>query len=322
MNEGSAKIFLRVRNISTGIALAATLLALLINQVVGEGHLAWQVLLALVALAVGIPHGAIDHLISLPTHSLKKLIIFISAYVALAVVSGAAIFQWNVLGFQIIVLISFLHFGFGDASFLAELRASLGQRARTPIHHYLYAITSGALPVLLPLTSDQTKSALKEIQPEITNWAGSFVSTIRITLLILTGVTLLHCAAHKEWRDGLDLTALLFLSLLTPPLVAFGIYFGCWHAARHTARLTSLLPSSKQLTDDGRYGRAYLAAIYPGLPALVGACVLALVLVLKWNQDFSNTYFWNLLVIVWALTVPHMMATARFDRKFLVKIKK
>ena len=322
MNEGSAKIFLRVRNISTGIALAATLLALLINQVVGEGHLAWQVLLALVALAVGIPHGAIDHLISLPTHSLKKLIIFISAYVALAVVSGAAIFQWNVLGFQIIVLISFLHFGFGDASFLAELRASLGQRARTPIHHYLYAITSGALPVLLPLTSDQTKSALKEIQPEITNWAGSFVSTIRITLLILTGVTLLHCAAHKEWRDGLDLTALLFLSLLTPPLVAFGIYFGCWHAARHTARLTSLLPSSKQLTDDGRYGRAYLAAIYPGLPALVGACVLALVLVLKWNQDFSNTNFWNLLVIVWALTVPHMMATARFDRKFLVKIKK
>ena len=322
MNEGSAKIFLRVRNISTGIALAATLLALLINQVVGEGHLAWQVLLALVALAVGIPHGAIDHLISLPTHSLKKLIIFISAYVALAVVSGAAIFQWNVLGFQIIVLISFLHFGFGDASFLAELRASLGQRARTPIHHYLYAITSGALPVLLPLTSDQTKSALKEIQPEITNWAGSFVSTIRITLLILTGVTLLHCAAHKEWRDGLDLTALLFLSLLTPPLVAFGIYFGCWHAARHTARLTSLLPSSKQLTDDGRYGRAYLAAIYPGLPALVGACVLALVLVLKWNQDFSNTYFWNLLVIVWALTVPHMMATARFDIKFLVKIKK
>ena len=172
------------------------------------------------------------------------------------------------------------------------------------------------------MTSDQTKSALKEIQPEITNWAGSFVSTIRITLLILTGVTLLHCAAHKEWRDGLDLTALLFLSLLTPPLVAFGIYFGCWHAARHTARLTSLLPSSKQLTDDGRYGRAYLAAIYPGLPALVGACVLALVLVLKWNQDFSNTYFWNLLVIVWALTVPHMMATARFDRKFLVKIKK
>jgi Brp/Blh family beta-carotene 15,15'-monooxygenase len=322
MNEGSAKIFLRVRNISTGIALGATVLALLINQVVGEGHLGWQVVLALVALALGIPHGAIDHLISLPTHSLKKLIIFITGYVALAVISGAAIFQWNVLGFQIIVLISFLHFGFGDASFLAELRTSLGQRARTPIHHYLYAITSGALPVLLPLTSDQTKSALQEIQPAITNWAGSFVSTIRITLLTLTGIALLYCAAHKEWRDSLDLIALLLLSLLTPPLVAFGIYFGCWHAARHTARLTSLLPSSKQLTNAGRYGRAYLAAIYPGLPALVGACALALVLVLKWNQDFSHTYFWNLLVIVWALTVPHMMATARFDREFLAGRKK
>jgi len=322
MNEGSAKIFLPVRNISTGIALGATLLTLLINQAIGEGHLGWQVALALTALALGIPHGAIDHLISLPTHSLKKLIIFITGYVALALVSGAAIFRWNVLGFQIIVLISFLHFGFGDSSFLAELRASLGQRVRTPIHHYLYAITSGALPVLLPLTSHQTKSALQEIQPEITNWAGSLVSTIRISLLILTGIALVYCAVLKEWRDALDLIALLLLSLFTPPLVAFGIYFGCWHAARHTARLTSLLPKSIKYAESDQSARSFIAAIYPGIPALVGACVLALVLALKWNQDFSNTYFWNLLVIVWALTVPHMMATARFDRKFLARIKK
>ena len=322
MNEGSTKIFLTVRNVSTGIALAATLLALVINQIVGEEHLGWQVALALVALACGIPHGAIDHLISLPTHSLKKLIIFIAGYVALAVASGAAIFQWNVIGFQIIVLISFLHFGFGDASFLAELRQNLGRLARTPTHHYLYAITSGALPVLLPLTSHQTKSALQEIQPEITNWAGSFVFTIRISLLILAGITLLYCAVTKEWRDAFDLIALLLLSLCTPPLVAFGIYFGCWHAARHTARLTSLLPKSKKFAESGQSGRAYLSAIYPGIPALLGACALALVLALKWNQDFSDTYFWNLLVIVWALTVPHMMATARFDKNFLTQLKK
>ena len=178
MNEGSARIFLVVRNVSTGIALGATLLALIAHQLNIENHLGWQVALAIIALALGIPHGAIDHLISLPTHSWKRLLLFISGYVALAVASGFVIFRWNVFGFQLVVLMSFLHFGFGDASFLAELRQNLGKKARSPSHHFLYALTSGAVPVLLPLTSEQTSTALKEIQPEIINWAGSSGTTI------------------------------------------------------------------------------------------------------------------------------------------------
>ena len=320
MNEGSARIFLVVRNVSTGIALGATLLALIAHQLNIENHLGWQVALAIIALALGIPHGAIDHLISLPTHSWKRLLLFISGYVALAVASGFVIFQWNVFGFQLVVLMSFLHFGFGDASFLAELRQNLGKKARSPSHHFLYALTSGAVPVLLPLTSEQTSTALKEIQPEIINWAGSSGTTIRNLLLILVGLALIYLTLARQWRDALDLASLLLLALIAPPLVAFAVYFGCWHAARHTARLTSLLPTSNNWAQSGKSLRAYVAAIIPGIPALIGACALALVFALKWNQDLSKTYLWILLVIVWALTVPHMLATARFDRKFLAQL--
>ena len=319
MNEGSTKIFLLARNISTAIVLAATLLALLLHKVGIQDRLGWQVALAIGALAIGIPHGAIDHLISLPTHSWQRLTIFIAGYVALALASGLLIFRWNILGFQIIVLLSFLHFGFGDASFLAELRQKYGEGARQPIHHYFYAIASGALPVLLPLTSNKTATALQEIHPGIINWAGDFGTKIRLAIFILTAITLAYCGWRKEWRDILDLLALLALSIIAPPLVAFAIYFGCWHAVRHTARLTSLLPQSIKYSESGKSGRAFFAAVYPGLPALLGACALAVVLVLKWHQNFSSTYLWNLLVIVWALTVPHMLATARFDRKFLRK---
>jgi Brp/Blh family beta-carotene 15,15'-monooxygenase len=319
MNEGSAKIFLSARNISTAIVVSATVLALILHVAGGQDRLGWQVALAIAALAIGIPHGAIDHLISLPTHSWQRLTAFIAGYVALAVVSGIAIFQWNVLGFQIIVLLSFLHFGFGDASFLAELRKRRGESARNSIHHYLYAFTSGALPVLLPLTSNKTTAALQEIHPGIINWAGDFGSKIRFVLFLLTALTLAYCAIRQEWRDVLDLIALLALSIIAPPLVAFAIYFGAWHAVRHTARLTSLLPKSIKHAESGQSARSFFAAVYPGLPALLGACALAVLLVLKWHQNFSSTYLWNLLVIVWALTVPHMMATARFDRKFLAK---
>jgi Brp/Blh family beta-carotene 15,15'-monooxygenase len=319
MNEGTAKIFLFTRNISTAIVISATLLALILDQSGGQDRLGWQVALAIAALAIGIPHGAIDHLISLPTRSWKRLTVFISGYVALAVASGFAIFRWNVFGFQVIVLLSFLHFGFGDTSFLAELRKDRGESARTSIHHYLYALISGALPVLLPLTSNKTTAALQEIHPGIINWAGDLGSKIRFVLFVLTAFTLAYCAIRKEWRDILDLSALLGLSIIAPPLVAFAIYFGCWHAVRHTARLTSLLPNSIKYAESGESARAFMAAVYPGLPALLGACALAVVLVLKWHQNFSHTYLWNLLVIVWALTVPHMLATARFDRKFLRK---
>jgi beta-carotene 15,15'-dioxygenase len=42
----------------------------------------------------------------------------------------------------------------------------------------------------------------------------------------------------KRKREALDLTLLLLLAHLAPPLIAFAVYFGCWHAMRHTARLT------------------------------------------------------------------------------------
>jgi hypothetical protein len=35
------------------------------------------------------------------------------------------------------------------------------------------------------------------------------------------------------------------------------------------------------------------------------------------GQDFSDEFFWMALVVVWALTVPHMLVTAKLDRAAL-----
>jgi len=39
-----------------------------------------QVVLAIIALAIGIPHGAIDHLITIPRDSTKRFVAFIVIY--------------------------------------------------------------------------------------------------------------------------------------------------------------------------------------------------------------------------------------------------
>jgi hypothetical membrane protein len=49
--------------------------------------------------------------------------------------------------------------------------------------------------------------------------------------------------------------------------------------------------------------------------------VAALVLTLVGGFDPGADYLWIALVIVWALTVPHMALTARIDRKALASGK-
>jgi Brp/Blh family beta-carotene 15,15'-monooxygenase len=120
----------------------------------------------------------------------------------------------------------------------------------------------------------------------------------------------------KRYREALDLTLLLVLAHFAPPLIAFAIYFGCWHAMRHTARLTLSLPRSIENLNQGSLRNAFSHAVIPGLPALIGTFVVAGLMALS-GQDFSDEFFWMALVVVWALTVPHMLVTAKLDRAAL-----
>jgi Brp/Blh family beta-carotene 15,15'-monooxygenase len=117
-------------------------------------------------------------------------------------------------------------------------------------------------------------------------------------------------------RESLDIALLLALALIAPPLIAFAVYFGCWHAMRHTARLTLTLDSSQRAFASSDSKGAFTRAVIPGLPALAGTFLIAAVLAVVDNQ-FNDDFFWMALVVVWALTVPHMAVTAKLDRSAL-----
>jgi Brp/Blh family beta-carotene 15,15'-monooxygenase len=128
---------------------------------------------------------------------------------------------------------------------------------------------------------------------------------------------LLRLLQKRRISDAIDLSLLYLLALTAPPLVAFAVYFGCWHAMRHTARLTLVLARSQKAFEDGKISRAFLSAIWPGVPALVGTFVVAGIVIILRGGSVSDQFLWITLVIVWALTVPHMAVTARLDRKAL-----
>ena len=275
--------------------------------------------MTVIALAIGIPHGAIDHLVTLPKSSPLKMAAFIFIYVAIAVLAIIAILNWSVWGFIFVVVMSATHFGIGDAAFLNELDKYQDKSTRKSLSVWAYAPAAGALPVIIPLVNSKSTQALEKVNTELINWHHGYTSEIEIFTLLLFIFGLISLISLGRRRDALDLTLLAALAFIAPPLVAFSVYFGGWHALRHTARLTSLLTKSEEAYKQNRPAKAFWSAVIPGLPALIGTLIFVAGLSIIRDQDLSSSFLWNTLVTIWALTVPHMMVTARLDRKALSK---
>ena len=315
MNQLELSLLTKIRSISRYLIALGILVSIPLATFF-ENAIELQVLLALVALTVGIPHGAVDHIVTVPKFQPLKMALFLAGYLAVVGLVIAAILWQNLIGFQLIVLLSAIHFGIGDASFIAGADARAG-RAKFP--KLSYAIAAGFMPVMLPLTSPLTAQALNEVNPALIGWAGELTDAV---FWFFVGFGLLAMVLQliaQRFDNLIDLGLLLGLSLIAPPLVAFAFYFGFWHALRHTGRLTLELESSQQSFQRGKQLKAFGQAVSAGLPALL--IVLGFTVWLGFTQglDLSQQLLWLLLVVIWALTVPHMALTARLDYRALVR---
>ena len=314
MQENAAVLFSRVRLFSTVSVSLAILTSLIFSDLLGSSSMSWQVVIAVIALVIGIPHGALDHLVTLPKAQPKKMALFILVYVAVAIVAVVGILQFNIVGFIVVLFMSAIHFGIGDAAFINELdKRSEGTKK---LNRWFYIPAAGFTPVFIPLVNSASTEALASVNPALINWHQGFDSQILFTISIFALLAIGVMVFDKRYREALDLIVLLLLAHLAPPLIAFAVYFGCWHAMRHTARLTLSLPRCVENITQGMLRKAFSNAVIPGLPALVGTFVVAGLLALS-GRDFTDEFFWMALVVVWALTVPHMAVTAKLDRAAL-----
>ena len=314
MQENAVALFKRVRLFSTISVTLGILLSLLFSDLLGDSSMGWQVVIAVIALAIGIPHGALDHLVTLPKAEPKKMAIFIIVYVAVAVVAVIGILQFNTIGFIIVLFMSAIHFGIGDAAFISEIDRRTAPEKK--LNRWFYIPAAGFTPVFIPLVNSASTEALASVNPALINWHQGFDSQILFAVTAFALLAILVMIIGKRNREALDLALLLLLAHLAPPLIAFAVYFGCWHAMRHTARLTLSLPRSLENLNQGNLRNAFSQAVIPGLPALIGTFVVAGAMALS-GRDFSDEFFWMALVVVWALTVPHMVVTAKLDRAAL-----
>jgi Brp/Blh family beta-carotene 15,15'-monooxygenase len=304
-----ALVVLNLGPIFAWIAIIASLLTQVTSSSVDIGPI--PAALALIALALGIPHGAADNLTFVHVLSWRGWIRLVIVYVTIAAVAALLIIAFPSIGFVLVLAMTVWHFGTGDVQATAELE---GETPASGKFRILYALALGSAPVLLPLTSPAALSTVVSLEPELASiYSNPVTAIIRGVVLALIVISIVALIARGALRGAFELFTLAVLGLIASPFIAFAVYFGFWHASRHTARLA--------LVTTGAINVRSLAAVTKiGIPSLLGfIAILAGLTIFLGNNSMTGTVLWIGLAIVWGLTVPHMWFVSRFDQRLRAK---
>lgn len=234
-------------------------------------------------VAVGLPHGALDHLparrLLAPRLGRAWPVAFAAGYLGLA---GLVLASWAAAPLATLALFlgaSVLHFGEEDT-------VATGLAAR---------VAHGGLPILAPTLFHPDAVA------QLFAWvAGSDPAPLMAWLLgpalliwlACAGVTAVQLVGEARWRAPLaEAAALLALFALAPPLLAFACYFALVHTPRAL---------------DGMGEPATL--LRQAMPLTIAGAVIGLALWLRSPAlDVSERTVRTVFQLLSALTAPHMV---------------
>lgn len=301
----NATVVLNIGLIAAGAAVVVSLLTRTTAASLSVGPI--PIIVALLALMVGIPHGAVDNLTLRRALTRREKLLGAALYIALAAAAAFAIITWPGIAFVLVIAMTVWHFGTGDVEATRELR---GLAPVSGIARVGYALALGSAPVLLPLSSPAAVSTLTAIEPRLALvMSEPVIVGTRIAVLSLIVVMLLWLIQRGDVRGAIELFGLAVLGFVASPLVAFAVYFGFWHALRHTARLA-------QVTYGTITVRSLLGVSKGGVPSLIGFVVVVIAVLALLDPSMTiGPALWVGLAIVWGLTVPHMVLVSRFDAR-------
>lgn len=246
----------------------------------------------LFVIIAGIPHGAADGLVARRVGLARGWIRALAYYAGYLASVLLVLLAWQlapVPGLAIFLIISWLHFGLGDAS--PTRRASLANQV---LAH------GGLVAVVIPVAHPDAVSGLFEILSgsgshrvlDVLQWAG-------FPLWCLATLAYLVQDGLKPSSGPFEVLVLAGICLMLPPLWAFAIYFCLVHSVRHFRQLAMLFRASPEV----KHGWLEIAI----LSVLAWLMIVAVALWLETPLTLDNAFVKATFVVVAALTVPHMI---------------
>ncbi|MEU4770432.1 Brp/Blh family beta-carotene 15,15'-dioxygenase [Micromonospora sp. NPDC023644] len=265
-------------------------------------------------LLLGLPHGAVDHLVpawlSARARPPSARVALLVVYTALAG-AGLAAFRAApgpaLVGF---LVVSVVHFGTADVAFQAE-------RDRRPVRAGVTAVLAyGGPPVVVPLAlwRDQVDPLLAAVAPRAPALLTVEVRALALAaVLCAVAVTAIRDVRAGRARDAVEPVLLAGLFGTVPPALAVGAYFAAWHSFRHVARLLRHDPRNTADLTAGRVAPPLRRfARQAAAPTVVA--VAALVALVAWPGHGVDPLPATFAVLA-ALTVPHAVLVAWADRR-------
>lgn len=288
------------------IAYPVSILFILISIIAPEFSISLAPWLVVVSVFfIGIPHGAIDHIMAAEIFDmemkLRDQLLFYASYLFLMLILGAVWIFYPIAGMVIFLLISIYHFGQADMEeFLNESK---------PVHWFWYLLR-GSFIILLIIFSDSsvTYPILEQamnlsegtLSSLITGSTFSFGMSVTIYLIfVLAGMVFGQFSNQKLFL--IDNLALLALFYFTGPLIGFAIYFAVWHSAGHIFEMREYFNSKgKSLSIISFYKLS--------LPFTLISIFGLLMLVYLQNAFGVQEMFLTLMfILISVLTLPHML---------------
>ncbi|WP_157744987.1 Brp/Blh family beta-carotene 15,15'-dioxygenase [Micromonospora coxensis] len=268
----------------------------------------------LAGLLLGLPHGAVDHLVpawmSARARPPAARLAVAFGYAALA---GAALVVFRAVPGPALVgflALSVAHFGTADEAFHAE-------RDGRPVRQSVSGVLArGGPPVLVPLLlwPDAVDLLLTAVAPGVPELLTVEVRALAVAcLLAAVARTVLRDVRAGRRADAAEPVLLLALFATVPPALAIGVYFATWHSARHVARLLHGDPGNHADLAAGRLGPPLRRfARRAALPTVAAVTALAALTVAPGRPiDLLPAT----VAVLAALTVPHSALVAWMDRR-------
>lgn len=256
-------------------------------------------LFGIILLSVGIPHGAIDHLISNPQIDRKGLVKFLVIYLSLIAVYLTIWYYLPVLALAAFLFMSAYHFG--QSHFLSS----------PVIKNYslLLFISRGGYFLFAILLGDwySTKLILSPLLDlEYLNQSRMLIlGVFLIITLLIQGVF----GPKFSKNNLLELIILGPILYMSPLIISFVVYFGFWHA------LPSMITEYKFLRSFKAYDsiKKFAFQLLPfSLISFIGICLI-LFLGLKFLEDSELILLF--FVMISLISFPHILYMDNFLKK-------